>query len=122
MILQDLLSKIEKEISKAKEEIAQCKLELQKAKKVRKNRQEYDALAKIIEKHPDRKQSQAETDALKEELSNFEETKNQLARKLDIRSKQLHALIHSIHVLQQVLDEDETLPSSQKSSEMMEIS
>ena len=120
--MQDLLSKIEKEISKAKDEIAQCKLELQKAKKVRKNRQEYDALAKIIEKHPDRKQSQAETDALKEELSNFEETKNQLARKLDIRGKQLHALIHSIHVLQQVLDEDETLPSSQKSSELMEIS
>ena len=105
--MQDLLEEVQKEIAEAREEIASCKVELQQAKRIRKNRQEYDGLARVIETHPDRKQSQAETDQLKQELSNLEETKIKLARKLDVRAKQLHALIHSIHVLQQILEEDE---------------
>ena len=116
-----LFEEIEKDIAQAREDIMQCKLELQQAKKIRKNKQEYDALAKIIEGHPDRKQSQAETDRLQEELESLEHTKNQLAKKLDVRGKQLHALIHTIHILQQILDED--APPSQKSDEIaMEMS
>ena len=106
-ILQELLKDIQKEITEAQEEIANCKVELQNAKRIRKNRQEYDSLARVIETHPDRKQSQAETDQLKEEISSLEQTKIKLARKLDTRAKQLHALVHSVHVLQQILDEDE---------------
>jgi len=104
---EKLLQDIEKEITEAREEIAACKVELQNAKRVRKNRQEYDALARVIETHPDRKQLQAETDQLKEELSVQEQTKTKLTRKLDVRAKQLHALVHSLHVLQQILDEDD---------------
>ena len=102
-----MLKDIQWEIDEAREEIANCKIELQNAKRIRKNRQEYDSLARVIETHPDRKQSQAETDQLKEEISNLEQTKLKLARKLDIRAKQLHALIHSVHVLQQILDDDD---------------
>ena len=109
---------IEKSISEAKEDISHCKLELQKAKKIRKNKQEYDSLAKVITVQPDREQSQAETEKLKEELSKLEQTKNELAKKLDMRGKQLHTLIHSIHVLQQILDDDEGLPFSHKQSSM----
>lgn len=107
LLLQELLTEIEKEIAEAQEEIAACKIELQQAKQIRKNRQEYDALARVIETHPDRKKSQAETDELKKQIADLEETKNKLSRKLDMRAKQLHALIHSVHVLQQILEEDE---------------
>ena len=41
------VSKIEGEIDKAKKQIATYKEELQKARVIRKHRQEYDALAKV---------------------------------------------------------------------------
>lgn len=105
-----MLKEIEKEIAEARKDIASCKIELQQAKRIRKNRQEYDALARVIETHPDRKKSQAETNELEQEISKLEEIKNSLARKLDLRAKQLHALIHSVHVLQQILQEDDDVP------------
>eukprot|EP00794_Sanderia_malayensis_P019976 gene19976-21934_t len=118
-----LFKEIEQGIMQAKEDIAQCKVELQQAKKIRKNRQEYDALAKVIELHPDRKQSQAETDALKEDLTRLEQTKNEILKKLDVRGKQLHALVHCIHVLQQTLDADSSSASSNKPDEVsMDVS
>jgi THO complex subunit 7 len=44
----------EQSIKDAFDKIAECKTELQQAKRIRKNRQEYDALAKMIQQHPDR--------------------------------------------------------------------
>ena len=46
--------RIDEDLKNAVVKIEDCKKELEKAKVIRKNRQEYDALAKIINEHPDR--------------------------------------------------------------------
>ena len=46
--------RIDDDLKNAVVKIEECKKELEKAKVIRKNRQEYDALAKIINQHPDR--------------------------------------------------------------------
>lgn len=41
-------------------------------------------------------------------LLTFQETREQLERKLDMRRKQFHVLVASIHQLQAMLDDSET--------------
>ena len=47
-------SRIDDDLRNAVVKIEESKKELEKAKVIRKNRQEYHALAKIINEHPDR--------------------------------------------------------------------
>ncbi|XP_041348687.1 THO complex subunit 7 homolog isoform X1 [Gigantopelta aegis] len=94
-------------IQQAATNIAECKQELQQAKRIRKNRQEYDALAKIIQQHPDRQETTKQLQALDKELTSLAETKESLEGKLDLRRKQFLVLITAIHELQRILEEDE---------------
>merc|ERR1712059_51620 len=97
-------------------EIASCKLELQRARVVRKNKQEYEALARVIEAQPTRGDSERDIEATRRELDKLDEERETLARKLELRQKQFHALIYSIQLLQQILedgdDDDNTRSSS----------
>lgn len=102
-----IYQKIEKEISEAHERIAACKEELNEARRVRKHRQEYDNLARVIQKQPDRKETTKKLEELDKELGVLTESKNTLERKLEDRRKQFHVLINSIHELQRILEEDE---------------
>merc|ERR1712080_186054 len=52
--------------------------ELVEAKLVRKNRMEYDALAKVIQSHPDRDSSTTRLETVREELGQLEEREKQL--------------------------------------------
>jgi len=104
-----LHQKVEAGISSAKEEIEETKAELLEAKRIRKNRMEYDALAKVIMTHPDRGTSEVKIEALKQEQSTLEEKERKLEEKLDIRKKQFHVLISSIHQLQEMLADDDDL-------------
>lgn len=56
---QVLYKKIDDEIEKAKHRIVEKKAELQEARKIRKNRQEYDVIARQILAYPDRMEMQA---------------------------------------------------------------
>ncbi|KAJ8302366.1 hypothetical protein KUTeg_021353 [Tegillarca granosa] len=104
----DKLSKqIAEKIKGATEKIAECKNELQQAKRIRKNRQEYDALAKVIQQHPDRQETMRQLQALDKEVSSLEESKESLEQKLDLRRKQFHVLIAAIHELEKILEEDD---------------
>ncbi|XP_048243151.1 THO complex subunit 7 homolog isoform X3 [Haliotis rufescens] len=101
----DQLSKdIEKKIKSATSQIAECKTELQQAKRIRKNRQEYDSLAKVIQKHPDRQDTTRQLQSLDKELTSQTETKQKLEEKLELRRKQFLVLITAIHELQRILD------------------
>ena len=84
----------------AREEIEETKAELVEAKRIRKNRMEYDALAKVIMTHPDRDTSGARLEQVKTEQTQLEEKQIMLEDKLDIRKKQFHVLVSSIHGLQ----------------------
>lgn len=102
----EALSKIlENGIEIAKKNIEKSKADLAQAKTVRKNRIEYDVLAKVISEQPDRKETLERLSLLKTELSTLEATKQQLESRLSLRKKQFHVLVTSIHQLQALLDE-----------------
>ncbi|XP_077983819.1 THO complex subunit 7 homolog [Glandiceps talaboti] len=104
---EQIYKDIEKAITEAHDKIAASKVELQEAKRIRKNRQEYDALAKVIQKHPDRQDTLKKLEELDRELNSLTGQKEALENKLEIRRKQFHVLISSIHELQRILEEDE---------------
>ncbi|CAD6223001.1 GSCOCG00005344001-RA-CDS [Cotesia congregata] len=95
------------EIEQAKQDIETTKAELQEAKQIRKNRIEYDVLAKVINEQPDRKKTNLKLETLNQELGFLKEKSEQLEHKLEMRRKQFHVLISSIHSLQEMLDESD---------------
>jgi len=103
----DLSQQIEKQIKEAHKQISDCKHELQMARCIRKNRQEYDALAKVIQQHPDRQETLRQLELLDKELKVQHEMKANLQKKLELRQKQFHVLIVAIHGLQKILEADE---------------
>ncbi|XP_046977811.1 THO complex subunit 7 homolog [Nymphalis io] len=116
------LSKIlENGIEIAKDNIEKSKADLAQAKTVRKNRIEYDVLAKVISEQPDRKETLERLGTLKTELSSLETTKQQLESRLSLRKKQFHVLVTSIHQLQALLDEPDDLESISDDVEMKDI-
>lgn len=98
---------IEQNIASAHEKIAECKKEILRAKRIRKNRQEYDALAKVIQQHPDRHETLKQLEALDRELQHLSQIKENVEDKLELRKKQFHVLLSTIQELQQTLEIDE---------------
>lgn len=94
-------------IEQAKIQIEQSKENLVLAKKIRKNRMEYDVLAKVINQQPDRQRTTAQLEALKKELDELEETRRQLQRKLEVRRNEFTVLMRSIKELQSKLDDND---------------
>lgn len=99
---------IDSGIDHAKVQILQSKENLVLAKKIRKNRMEYDVLARIISQQPDRKETNAKLEALKMELDGLKQTKNKLQHKLEMRRKDFTVLMRSIKELQTKLDNPDT--------------
>lgn len=67
-----LADEIRKEIEKTKTEIQKAKEELQKAKIYRKNRIEYEVIANVIDKHPERTETDRKLMSTRKELANLE--------------------------------------------------
>lgn len=106
---------IKENIDKIKGEIQIALNDLKKAKTVRKNKMEYDLLAKVINAQPDRKQTLKRLKDLQSELSELEEKSRNLEKKLDIRRKQFYVLMSSASLLRSELDgtdNDETMDNS----------
>ncbi|CAJ0937281.1 unnamed protein product [Ranitomeya imitator] len=108
----------ESSIAAAHEKIAECKKQILQAKRIRKNRQEYDALAKVIQHHPDRHETLKQLEALDKELKQLSHTKENVEDKLELRRKQFHVLLSTIHELQQTLENDEKLAEEAQDSQM----
>lgn len=96
-------------IEHAKVQIAQSKDNLVIAKKIRKNRMEYDVLAKVISHQPDRKETNAKLESLKKELDNLKESRTKLDQKLAARRNDFTVLMRSIHELQKRLDNEDVI-------------
>ncbi|RWS19498.1 THO complex subunit-like protein, partial [Leptotrombidium deliense] len=104
---EELYTKIENGIDEAQDRIAKCKSELQKAKVIRKNKQEYDFLARIIVSHPDRKESLKRLALLEDEIKKLQQVKEELNKKVEKRRRQFQVLLTSAHELQMMLQEEE---------------
>lgn len=115
-----LNKQIELRIEEAEQKIMESKEELKLAKQIRKHRQEYDALAKVIQQQPDRQETTRKLQNIDEEIKQLEETKKTLEQKLDLRRKQFHVLISAIHELQSMLEEDEGSEVTEGKQEEME--
>lgn len=115
---EKIYSDIESSIAAAHEKIAECKKQILQAKRIRKNRQEYDALAKVIQNHPDRHETLKQLEALDKELKQLSHTKENVEDKLELRRKQFHVLLSTIHELQQTLENDEKLAEQSQDAEM----
>ncbi|XP_060607244.1 THO complex subunit 7 homolog [Ruditapes philippinarum] len=117
---ETLNKQIESRIEEAELKIKESKEELKMAKQIRKHRQEYDALAKVIQQQPDRQDTTRKLQDVDEDLKQLEETKKKLEQKLDLRRKQFHVLISAIHELQSMLEEDEGMDVSESKQDEMD--
>ncbi|XP_013414672.1 THO complex subunit 7 homolog [Lingula anatina] len=113
--------RIESSIQDALEKISECKNELQTAKRVRRNRQQYDALARVIADHPDRKDTMKQLEALDKEMESLKETKETLEQKLSLRRKQFHVLITALQEMQRILEVDEHSTEQASTETSMEM-
>uniref|UniRef100_A0A336K0Z9 CSON009943 protein n=1 Tax=Culicoides sonorensis TaxID=179676 RepID=A0A336K0Z9_CULSO len=92
-------------IENVKEQIDQNKENLLIAKQIRRNRMEYDSLAKIINQQPDRQNTIAKLNALKEELEQLEGKSANLEKKLEKRQKDFTVLMRAVVELQKELSD-----------------
>ncbi len=103
---EKVFANIKDEIAKAERDIKETKEELVRARRIRRNRLEYDAMAKVINQNEDRATTSQKIDDVKAELERLKATEASLEEKLEERKKQFHVLVQSIHNLQALLDED----------------
>lgn len=104
-------------IEHAKIQIVQSKENLVIAKKIRKNRMEYDVLAKVISQQPDRKETMAKLESLKKDLDNLKNSRTKLDHKLENRRNDFSVLMRSIQELQKKLDGEDVTTIDEDPSE-----
>lgn len=104
---EDLQNQIGTNVESAVKEIETCKEEVKAAKLERKNRQEYDALAKIVLQHSDRGQSTDELNVLNIDLEELQKNQLNLEKKLQLRKKQFFTLLTTVKSLQEMLQDED---------------
>lgn len=102
---EKISSKIDLAIVQTKKEIEESKEKLVLAKKIRKNRMEYDVLAKIISQQPDRRKTTEKLELLKKDLNELGNIRRQLETKMEIRKNEFSVLMRSIKELQNKLED-----------------
>jgi THO complex subunit 7 len=102
-----LHQKIATEIEKAQARINEKKLELEDAKKVRKNRQEYDLMARQILQYTDRDQMKAQIQLLQEKSANLKKIDAEYDKKLELRRKQFSVVLQSLSSLKNLIESDQ---------------
>ncbi|RNA01503.1 THO complex subunit [Brachionus plicatilis] len=101
-----LYEKISNEIEKAKKKIIENKAELVEARKIRKNRQEYDVLAKQILNYPDRREMQETIKNLEAKVESLKKAECDYDRKIDLRRKQFSVVLQSLSSLKNLIESD----------------
>ncbi|KAJ8789002.1 hypothetical protein J1605_022408 [Eschrichtius robustus] len=108
---------IECSIAEAREKIAECKKQILQAKRTRKYHQEYDALAKVIHRHPDRRETLKKLEALGKELKHLSHIKESVEGNLEWKRKQFYVLLSILYELKQTLENDEKLSKVEAAQE-----
>eukprot|EP00054_Salpingoeca_dolichothecata_P039137 m.15411 g.15411 ORF g.15411 m.15411 type:complete len:209 (+) comp9725_c0_seq1:27-653(+) len=108
-----LFEQIGEQIETSRNNIEDSKKKLEVEKQVKLNRQEYDALAKVIEKHPPREDTIRATAQVEKELQELEDKGTALESKLQLRKKQFHLLSHAINELKRDLQDESEKPAAE---------
>lgn len=101
-----LSTEVQDDIKSIQQKIIQLKQDLIKAREVKQHRQEYDAMATVIQKHPDRESSISEIDSLKENFKKVNNRIEEITEKLERRRKQSSILMLAIHQMLHSIEED----------------
>ena len=101
-----LYNKINSEIERAKKKIVESKKDLQEARKIRKNRQEYDILARQILNYSNRTEMQAKIKALEDKVELLKKQESEYDRKIDLRRKQFSVVLQSLSTMKNLIEND----------------
>jgi len=115
---QNFSQKITLDIEKEKKKIENTKLELIAAKRIRKNKMEYDVLGKVIIKQPDRKKSEGELLAIQTELTRLRAARGDVVKRLASRKRQFNGLVMLLHQLQTTISDLDESPADIENSSM----
>jgi len=102
--LRQLYTEKEVEIARVKQEIEQLKQKLNEEKQQQQNKEQYLALAKLINQHPPRAETERAITGVEEELSTAEERSKLLEREIESRSMQFQLVLHGLSLLHQEME------------------
>uniref|UniRef100_A0A0V0J6X6 THO complex subunit 7 homolog n=1 Tax=Schistocephalus solidus TaxID=70667 RepID=A0A0V0J6X6_SCHSO len=102
----ELLEEIKQATEDTKLKILGSREKLKEAKVIRKNRQEYHNLAKIINEHPNRKETLCKISKLKEQLTGLQRINEKYDETILLRKKQFHLFLVALRGLQKLVDQD----------------
>uniref|UniRef100_V5GJR4 THO complex subunit protein n=1 Tax=Anoplophora glabripennis TaxID=217634 RepID=V5GJR4_ANOGL len=121
MKYQELYADYEQKINDIKDEIANQRFELEKAKIIKQNRIQYDLLARAIAAEPPRTEMNKQLVCLQKDLKDLGEEKKRLVQKLDKRKKQFHVLSTSANQLRMYLDEEDEKEDCEMNTSLDEV-
>jgi THO complex subunit 7 len=101
-----LYKKINSEISRASQKIVVAKKDLEEARKIRKNRQEYDMIARKILLLPSRGQQAAKIKALEDKVEHLKRSEHEHDRKIEQRRKQFGCVLQSLSTMKNLIEND----------------
>uniref|UniRef100_A0A0N5AJU9 THO complex subunit 7 homolog n=1 Tax=Syphacia muris TaxID=451379 RepID=A0A0N5AJU9_9BILA len=114
-----MAEEIDKSVKESYERMKDAKKDLLVAKGVRKNKEQYELLADMIEQIPSREESQTKLSALKDELGDLHEKQRKLETKLTERRNYLHSISIILANLNRFLDESDKKEASEEQVEIL---
>ncbi|KAL5965479.1 hypothetical protein TSMEX_006805, partial [Taenia solium] len=118
----ELLEEIDKSIETARIDITIQRERLKEARVIRKNRQEYHNLAKIVQEYPEGQESLRKLQKMRTELNNLENINRMYDERISLRRKQFHLFLVALRDLQKLVEQDTPIvdPDDQKNVTMDE--
>ncbi|KAH9284638.1 THO complex subunit 7 -like protein [Echinococcus granulosus] len=102
-------SELLEEIETARIDITNQRERLKTARVIRKNRQEYHNLAKIVQEYPERQESLRKLQKMRTELNNLENTNKMYDERISLRKKQFHLFLVALRDLQKLVEQDDPI-------------
>mmetsp|Transcript_9418 Transcript_9418/g.14568 ORF Transcript_9418/g.14568 Transcript_9418/m.14568 type:complete len:223 (-) Transcript_9418:924-1592(-) len=97
---------VKSQIRAMEQEIEQLRSEHPEAKQIRRNLEEYEALAKLANTRPPRRELELRTDEIKQKLEDVEKETQKNRDEKSLREKQFHLFMQSLFDLKESLAED----------------
>lgn len=98
---------IDNDVASTRAEIEQLKIELAHERQVRKNREEYESLAKMANVRPARRETESKLAAVQEEMGRIRKDEAGGNEELRVRAKQFHLLMQAVNDLKANIAEDD---------------
>lgn len=108
--------KTQKSITVVREEIEKLMANLAHETKVRKNREEYEALAKMASEREPSRNTKRKLEEVQSEIEKIRKDTNKIQRKLNIKGKQFHLLSQCVTDLKSDIQEDKARSQIEKSA------